>query len=183
MKKTAVLLACALAALSVCAKATASAPALPGLSLLFDTLTMERDACRGQCPVYQVEVAANGRVRYTGKAFVGTKGEKESVVPAADVRLLSAALQHVDFFRLRDAYASERDGCSMVTDQPSMTFILVKGGTVKRVHLNWGCMGNGIPRSGLAWLSNTVDEIAKTGPLVYQPVDLDKLETFQPPAQ
>lgn len=139
------------------------------ISVDFDSVTLQRTACYGQCPIYAVEIYGNGQVKYTGKDFVKVKGIRQSSVPPANVELLAAALRHVKFEQIREKYQFETDGCvSMPTDFPSFSISVTKAGKTKSVAFYTGCHGPTVPAEDLEWLSNTIDVLAQTGRLVSQ---------------
>jgi len=145
--------------------ATPPNPAPPTPS--FDALTLKRTACYGACPVYTVQILANGHVVFTGEDFVKVKGIRESNIPRANVELLAAALHHVKFEQLRKQYMSAEDGCvNMPTDWPAFSISVTKAGRTKQVSLYQGCKGPTIPAKELSWLADTIDLMGSADLLV-----------------
>ena len=143
----------------------------PG-SMEFDSIVLQRTACFGQCPVYSVEIHANGQVKYIGEEFVSVKGIRHSSIPRANVELLAAALRHVKFAQMHEKYQFEADGCvNMPTDLPSLSISVTKAGRTQNVSFYTGCQGPTVPTEELEWLSNTIDFMAQTAPLIYQRMD------------
>jgi hypothetical protein len=135
----------------------------------FDSVMLRRTACFGQCPVYAVEISATGQVKYTGEEFVSVKGVRHGSIPQANVEFVAAALRHVKFAEMREQYEFETGVCvSMITDLPSLSISVTKGGKTQNVSLDAGCHGPTVPTEELEWLSNTIDFMAQTAPLVYQ---------------
>ena len=133
----------------------------------FDTVVLRRTACYGQCPVYTVEISATGQVKYTGEEFVSVKGVRHGSVPRANVELLAAALRHVKFAQMNEKYQFETDGCvSVPTDFPSLSISVIKSGKTHHVSFYTGCHGPTVPTEELAWLSNTIDLMARTAPWI-----------------
>lgn len=133
----------------------------------FDTIRMVRTACYGTCPIYEVEIQAGGQVKYRGEEFVKLKGVHESEMAPADIELLSNALRQVNFSELQQSYQFEEDGCvNLPTDFPAVSFLVTRDGNTKRVAFYYGCQGPNVPSNALAWLSRTIDELAKTDKLV-----------------
>jgi hypothetical protein len=154
---------------TACSNGNSEHPGSKLISEKFDSVTMQRTACYGQCPIYAVEILGNGKIKYTGKEFVRVKGVRQSSVPSANVELLAAALRHVKFEEMQEKYQFERDGCvSMPTDFPSFEISVTKAGKTKHVAFYTGCHGPTVPSENLEWLSNTIDVMAQTGPLVSQ---------------
>ena len=135
----------------------------------FESVVLQRTACFGQCPVYSVEIHANGQVKYSGEEFVSVKGISHSSIPHANVELLAAALRHVKFAQMHEKYQFEADGCvNMPTDLPSLSISVTKAGRTQNVSFYTGCQGPTVPAEALEWLSNTIDFMAQTAPLIYQ---------------
>lgn len=128
---------------------------------------MQRTACYGQCPIYRVEIHADGRVTYTGVDFVKVKGLRESRIAPDDVARISAALRKVKFAQLREKYQVEGDGCGkMATDFSSVLFAVTAAGKTKNVAFYTGCRGPAIPAEDLVGLAQAIDAIAGTAELV-----------------
>jgi uncharacterized protein DUF6438 len=86
------------------------------------TITLERTACFGACPVYTVTITGDGRVEYEGKEFVRVKGRASATIPAADVAALAAAFDKAGYFSLQDKYTAN------ITDLPTnITSIRIDG--------------------------------------------------------
>jgi hypothetical protein len=127
----------------------------------FDIITMTRISCLENCPYYIVEIRASGETKYNGVFNVKVKGMREGKVDSHDVALLSAALRHVDFPKLKDHYQSSTDGCEhLPKDSPPLSIEVIKDGVIKKVEFSVGCRGPGVPGAGLAWLAQTIDEMA-----------------------
>ncbi len=91
-------------------------------------LTFERTPCFGRCPVYMMEVYADGRVAYDGRRFVPMMGKHDLQLPAASVAdmLRRAKDAHFETF--------EKEYLSGVTDMPSTVVTIHQAdGTLKRV--------------------------------------------------
>jgi len=156
---------------AACSNGSKEAKPIP---LKFDSISMKRAACYGQCPIYTVEVFGNGQVKYTGEQFVKVKGVRQSSVPPADIELLVAALHHVKFQQIKEKYQFEEDGCiSMPTDFPSLSISVTKAGNTKSVAFYTGCHGPTVPAEDLNWLANTIDTIAQTDHLISQWSDVN----------
>jgi hypothetical protein len=58
---------------------------------------IERTACAGTCPVYQIEVWDDGAVRYDGRAHVEVLGQAEARLSAAELARVRAAFEEGRF--------------------------------------------------------------------------------------
>lgn len=75
-------------------------------------ITMEKRECFGTCPVYTIQIFADGRAEYKGEKHVKNIGLYQRQIPADTIASLIRAFQEADFFSLKDEYVAE------VTDLP-----------------------------------------------------------------
>lgn len=124
------------------------------------SVKLERTECYGRCPVYTIEISSDRTVKFLGKAHVAKLGNQASTVNPGDLEFLAAAIQRLNFFALRDTYASPADGCTeVVTDNPSIIITVQTRNQQKTVKYYGGCWGLvGLGR--IAWLADTIDEVA-----------------------
>jgi hypothetical protein len=133
----------------------------------FDVISMRRTACYGTCPVYGVEISADGTFTYKGDEFVKVKGVRQGTLAQEDIALLSSALRHARFDRMRATYQSAADGCKdLATDLPSFSISVTTSGKTRKVSFYTGCQGPSIPAEDLHWLAHTVDALAHTAQFV-----------------
>jgi hypothetical protein len=136
----------------------------------FDTLRLERDPCFGSCPVYAVEIGKDGKGSFIGREHVKTKGVHEIHLVSADIALIASVLERSGFWSLKEHYQSKEDGCEAVwTDQSGLSISAVRHGKTKTVAFYHGCRGPAIPADALNWLADTIDYLANTRPLVFDP--------------
>ncbi|MEW6761831.1 MAG: DUF6438 domain-containing protein [Pseudomonadota bacterium] len=135
----------------------------------YDVVYLGRSACYGECPVYEVEVFGDGRVRYTGEEFVKSTGVHETRIDGRAVAQLAKAVQAARFDALRRSYQDEADGCeNVMTDASSLTLAVRRGGRTKSVNYYFGCEGRNIPSTRIVSLADTIDRLAGTQALVEQ---------------
>src|SRR5437879_952469 len=85
-----------------------------------EQVSLARTTCYGTCPAYTVTIFSDGRVDYEGKRFVKTKGKRTKRLDANAIRKLTDEIERVNYFGLRDGYASTEDGCpTRWTDNPA----------------------------------------------------------------
>ncbi|MDA2913447.1 ankyrin repeat domain-containing protein [Acidobacteriia bacterium AH_259_A11_L15] len=94
-------------------------------------ITLERTACFGTCPVYSLEIYADGTVIYEGKTFVGVTGRRRSHIPPSQVQQLVHAFLEIDYFSLKDSYRAS------LPDGPTTITTLQLNGRIKRIE-NYG---------------------------------------------
>lgn len=127
----------------------------------FEVVYLARSACHGTCPVYEVEVFADGRVRYTGEEHVQATGLHETRLSSRAVNELAAAVHAARFDTLGASYQDADDGCrDLFTDAPSLTIAVKRGGRTAHVNYYTGCSGPGVPSAQIRALADTIDRIA-----------------------
>ena len=117
-------------------------------------ITLERTACHGVCPVYEVTIYGDGTVIYEGKEFVKTEGRKEITIGEEKIRQLVSEFEKIDYFSLNDSYVE-----ITITDAPyAITSITINGKTktIEHYHGDFGA-----PEK-LKELENRIDEIINT---------------------
>ena len=118
--------------------------------------------------MYEVEISGDGRVRFTGKAHVGTVGTVEGRLRPHDLALLARAVRDSGFTGWRSRYLDEDDGCeSVFTDAPAVTIAVKRKDKTQHVNYYYGCQGAEVPihidaLSGyIDWLVGTEKWIGK----------------------
>lgn len=106
----------------------------------FDTLTLERTACFGNCPVYRIVVHADGVVEFTGMRYVKIQGISSGRLTSAQLHELVEAINRVKYFSLEDVYDREAGDCPTVaTDFPTVISSVAIGNVAKTIRHNHGC--------------------------------------------
>lgn len=118
------------------------------------TIRLERGPCFGTCPAYAVEIHGDGRVIYTGEAYVAVDGVRRERIAVEAVDALVARFREADFFSLNDEYVAG------ITDQSTQTVTLTIGGQTKRVVDYAGSM-EGMPFAVMR-LQRAIDRTART---------------------
>jgi hypothetical protein len=151
------------ASVNACSHDAATSAPQVAKQAAFDSVSLWRTACYGNCPIYHVEIRADGHVRFNGERFVKQEGEHEATLSRDDVQFLSQALVLAKFGEMRERYKSEKDGCTaLYTDHPSVILAVERGGSVKTVVFDFGCRGSAVPETELRWLSDTIDVVGRT---------------------
>jgi hypothetical protein len=99
-------------------------------------VTLHRTACYGTCPVYSLEIFADGFIRCIGINFVQYTGEHRAVVAQETVENLVADFLRADYFALHDSYETYKDRKGRtwtITDLPTVITSLRVGTTKKSV--------------------------------------------------
>jgi hypothetical protein len=88
----------------------------------FDTLTIEQSACLFNCPVFELEIFSDGRVRHSGPAFEKSGSPHESRIDGCGLTQIAKALRDARVDGMRDSYQDEKDGCeSRMTDMSTLS--------------------------------------------------------------
>jgi Domain of unknown function (DUF6438) len=112
-------------------------------------IVMQRSACEGWCPVYEVRIRSDGQVRFWGDRFVCAFGERIATVDPYAVRHL---IQAMEIAHLGQIPA----GQSVILDAPTTTLLLVSEHRVK------GAVYQDQDDDALIEMGDRVDELAGT---------------------
>jgi hypothetical protein len=102
---------------------------------------MERKGCYGQCPIYVLDVRADGSVIFEGKGYTEVIGRAESRITQSQLDDLLREVRNTDIFGLRDSYETSADGCpSEATDMPSVVLSVRVNDREKNIFHYHGCL-------------------------------------------
>lgn len=90
-------------------------------------ITLQRQGCFGACPVYEVTIRGDGRVRFNGLGNVLLHGVREYSIPVERVDRLIAQFRAADFWALDSRYQAR------VTDSPTYELTFAVGRRSKTV--------------------------------------------------
>jgi len=120
-------------------------------------LTFDRTPCFGACPVYSMQVFADGRVAYEGKRGVPMLGKKELHMPANTLAEILNKAKEVHFTELQDRYSQN------TSDLPStVVSIRQASGKVKTVIVEEGAPD--AVNQYFAYLTRVFDRMAEINP-------------------
>jgi len=127
-----------------------------------DSITLERTACFGSCPIYKLTIASDGTVTFDGERFTKVQGIATGRISPSDFRRLVAEFEKINYFSLPDSFSPGTPVCPrMVTDMPSAVTSIRLNGKAKSVSHYHGCGDSGVlPK--LSALENKIDEVAGT---------------------
>lgn len=95
---------------------------------------LERGPCFGACPVYTLDVSADGAVEYNGIRFVEVEGPATASLSQQQLSELYQAVVDADYFGLENRYEVQ------ATDLPSISTTVTMNGQTKSVyHYGLGC--------------------------------------------
>lgn len=105
-----------------------------------DSIRLQRGPCLGKCPVYSVELRADGRVHYLGERNVPSPGETRSRIDAQTYSRLAERFAAADFGHIPDIYGRGGKGCGpIVTDMPTVVLSQTVSSETHTVHYYTGC--------------------------------------------
>lgn len=130
-------------------------------------VTLERRACYGSCPVYNVIARSDGNVRFEGIRNVAAMGVLTWRVAAESVATVFHYADSIKFASLPAKYDFGEPGCSpYIADLPGFAVTVETAGTPKRVYADGGCPN--VP-GALAVLPSLIDRVAKVESSVGKP--------------
>ena len=115
-------------------------------------ITMRRTMCYGTCPVYSLELYADGTVIYRGEKFVAVTGTRKISIDPDQVAQLVKTMTEAGFFSWRDGYHRAE-----ITDMPSVRISVHTEERDKTIDHNLG--DPSAPRE-LRRLESLVDQVA-----------------------
>ena len=82
----------------------------------FKKIKLERTPCNGVCPVYRLEIYADGRVTYNGDYYVEKQGRFSWKLEPANIKKLQNAITKANYFDIQEKetenMATCMDGCN-----------------------------------------------------------------------
>ncbi len=141
---------------AVDAHADSSVPGAGGGAKL--VCSLQRTACFGWCPVYQITVLSDGTMKYVGTNFVKQTGERTVKLTPAQLASLRAAFGKADYFSFADRYEHRQ-----VTDNPS-TFTSYSDGTRQKSVSHYH--GDHSAPEALGKLEDEIDRIVQIDRLI-----------------
>ena len=119
-------------------------------------VSLKREGCFGSCPIYYIEVLANGNVSYNGERFVCQEGKKTSTISLDKVRQLVDKINSMNYFGLDGSYTDLDQGAG---DLPWQTTSVTINGQTKTLRHYVGDTSS--PQS-LTDLENLIDEASNS---------------------
>ena len=124
-------------------------------------VTLERTPCYGECPVYQVSIAGDGRVEFAGKRYVAHLGLATAQVSVERADWLLRTLEAEGYFGFANLYVADSPACGYyAADAPTVITSVTAGGRTKMIRHDYGCAG---APAGLIRLERLIDEVAGSG--------------------
>ena len=99
-------------------------------NIKFEKVKLERTPCYGSCPVYTVEVFADGRVKYNGKIFVARIGIHEWNIDEKSIEEINNAIAKYGYFSMKENEPTLIATCS----SSCITFVLLQNGLHREIN-------------------------------------------------
>lgn len=135
----------ALAVLALFPVTAIEAAAARGITVNVETsaaITLERTACKADCPVYRLSVTRNGTVSFQGISNVEHKGNASGRITPAAVKQLLAYARKIGFFGMKARYLTQADGCVVLDEGMSSAVVTINlGKQQKTIRHYLGCQG------------------------------------------
>ena len=90
-------------------------------------ITFQKTACFGKCPVYSLEIFADGKIKYKGEKNTDKIGEYVKSLSKDEIKSLKESFISADFFSFKDEYTSKK------TDLPTTYISFENEGKYKKV--------------------------------------------------
>jgi hypothetical protein len=131
-----------------------------------ESISFATGPCFGACPMFSVEVGADGEGVYRGERFVAVKGERTFTVSPVQWQAFAARLAP---YRPEESVKYGYEGCDgqVVTDQPSVV-VTWHGADGEETTLDWymGCSQPGLAENREriygAWQELPLDDLVGT---------------------
>ena len=128
------------------------------------------------CPVSEIVISSDGRVRHTVSTVEHTGGVHESRIDRRGLAQIAKALHDARVNEMRDSYTTQADGCvHRFMDMPTTRFNVSRGEEYKNVTLDNGCLGPTVPTARINGLLKAINQVTDTTAL------LKRLKRVRPP--
>jgi len=88
------------------------------------TISLEKTACFGTCPVFKIKIFNNGDAIFEGKKFVKKKGLIKFKISQKEIQKILAKARNIKFTKMLNEYSEK------ITDLPT-TYIQIKEKKIK----------------------------------------------------
>ncbi|MDA9325289.1 DUF6438 domain-containing protein [Flavobacteriales bacterium] len=88
------------------------------------TISLEKTACFGTCPVFKIKIFKNGKGIFEGKKFVKKKGLIDFKLSQKEIQKILVKAENIKFPEMLDEYSEK------ITDLPT-TYIQIKEKKIK----------------------------------------------------
>lgn len=128
------------------------------------SITIERTACYGHCPVYRFTLYSDGRYVWQGREHVAVVGTARGWMDPSAYTAAMQRLKAARYLEFKDGYPLEDNdkNCEiMATDNPSVRVVVATASRPKTIYHYLGCEGFARQQT-LIQLENSLDEVFQT---------------------
>lgn len=90
-------------------------------------ITFQKTSCYGKCPVYSLEIFANGKIKFKGEKNIDKIGNYNKTISKKEIEKLKESFISAGFFDLKDEYTSKK------TDLPTTFIAFENKGQYKKI--------------------------------------------------
>lgn len=101
----------------------------------FKSITLQRTACYGYCPVFSLVIFSDGHVLFDGEHFVEKKGKHSWTIGEDAISALNEAIGKHGYFTMIEKAEAEEMTCSPTC----ITSILMEDGAFREINHDFGC--------------------------------------------
>jgi len=154
--------------LSACQDAGGRQANAPTTFTDFEEIMVTHSNCfRFDCPIAEIVVSSDGRVRHTLPGVDDTGAVHESRIDQHGLAQITKALHDARVNEMRDRYTMQADGCVHgFLDMPTTRLNVSRGEKYKNVTLDNGCIGPTVPTERINSLVKTINEVTGTTTLL-----------------
>lgn len=116
----------------------------------------QRTACEGPCPIYEVTVDGSGTVAFDGIDFVDEPGARSWSIGRGRAAELFGAFERMGFWSIPASYQPR------IIDAPGVVITVTYPGVTHTVSDEAVCETTESMRSGVCYLAQRFDELART---------------------
>lgn len=128
-------------------------------------ITLNRTACYGTCPVYELTIEADGSIAFDGKKHTKTVGNAKGKIDIRQIDRLLDEFNSVDYLDLDEVY-DEKTCPSYSTDMSTVRTSIRQNGKTKFVSHYLGCSEKGGDNKpyppGLTELERSIDAAVRS---------------------
>jgi hypothetical protein len=136
--------------------ACATSPSFPQRSI-----SIERTACYGPCPVYRFTLYSDGRYVWEGRAHVAILGTVRGSMGARTYATAMQLLGDARYLEFKDSYGSDSECQVWATDSATIEIVVKDASGPKTISHYGGCQGFA-RQEVLTQLEDNMDKVLRT---------------------
>ena len=150
-----------LKAVAAAASAGAIVSCATSISDTSSSISLDRSACYGRCPVYRFTLYSDGRYVWEGRAHVSVKGTIRGWMGGGAYPAAKQLLGDARYLEFKDSYQSDSECEILETDNSTVTIIVADSLHPKTIAHYRGCRGFA-RQEALMQLEENLDKVFRT---------------------